>query len=72
MGTTDTSTLAGAKHAKVKADEKVQTLLAEVLRRCDSILEALGGTGGGGGGVVLPVVVASTPSARTMTPRGTT
>ncbi|KAG8084016.1 hypothetical protein GUJ93_ZPchr0010g8790 [Zizania palustris] len=41
----------------MKADEKVQTLLVEVLRRCDSILDALGGTrgGGSGGSVVLGV-----------------
>jgi hypothetical protein len=47
MGATGTSTSAGAERAEVKADEKVQTLLAEVLKRCDSILEALGSTGGG-------------------------
>jgi hypothetical protein len=43
MGATGTSTSTGAE----RADEKVQTLLVEVLRRCDSILEALCGTGGG-------------------------
>ncbi|KAG8065175.1 hypothetical protein GUJ93_ZPchr0004g39456 [Zizania palustris] len=41
--------------AKGKADEKVQALLAKVLRRYDSILEALGGTEGGRGGIVLGV-----------------
>ncbi|KAG8088199.1 hypothetical protein GUJ93_ZPchr0010g10192 [Zizania palustris] len=55
MGATGTSTLAGADRAKMKADENVQTLLTEVLRCCDSILEALGGTGGGRGDVVLGV-----------------
>ncbi|KAG8069648.1 hypothetical protein GUJ93_ZPchr0006g43825 [Zizania palustris] len=40
---------------EVKADEKVQTLLIEVLRHCDSILEALHGTRGSGGCVVLGV-----------------
>ncbi|KAG8084036.1 hypothetical protein GUJ93_ZPchr0010g11034 [Zizania palustris] len=39
----------------VKNGEKMQTLLAEVLRRCDSILEALGGTVDGGGDVILGV-----------------
>jgi hypothetical protein len=39
----------------VKADDKVKTLLAQVLRRCDSILEALGDNGGDRGGVVRGV-----------------
>ncbi|KAG8039380.1 hypothetical protein GUJ93_ZPchr0030g33464 [Zizania palustris] len=39
----------------MKVSEKVQTLLTEVLRCCDSILEALGGTKGDGGAVVLGV-----------------
>ncbi|KAG8100439.1 hypothetical protein GUJ93_ZPchr0013g37026 [Zizania palustris] len=55
MGATGISTSVGADRAKGKADKKVQALLAEVLRRCDSILEALGGIGGGRGGVVLGV-----------------
>ncbi|KAG8081756.1 hypothetical protein GUJ93_ZPchr0014g46651 [Zizania palustris] len=55
MGATGISTSVGADRAKGKADAKVQALLTEVLRRYDSILEALGGTGGGTGGVVLGV-----------------
>jgi hypothetical protein len=51
LGATGTSTSAGGK----RADKKVQTLLTEVLRRCDSILEALSGTGGGEGCVILGV-----------------
>jgi hypothetical protein len=47
LGATGTITSTGAEQAKAKADAKVQLLLAEVLRRCDSILEVLGGTGGG-------------------------
>ncbi|KAG8084527.1 hypothetical protein GUJ93_ZPchr0010g10989 [Zizania palustris] len=55
MGATDTSTSASADRAKMKANEKVQTLLVKVLRHCDSILEALGGTRGDGGAIVLVI-----------------
>ncbi|KAG8047437.1 hypothetical protein GUJ93_ZPchr0008g13774 [Zizania palustris] len=55
MGMTGISTSAGADRANGKADEKVQALLTEVLRRCDSILEALGGTRGDRGDVILGV-----------------
>ncbi|KAG8061033.1 hypothetical protein GUJ93_ZPchr0003g17313 [Zizania palustris] len=52
MGATGTSTSVSANQAEVKADDKVQTLLTEVLRCCDSILEALGSTRGGGGDIL--------------------
>ncbi|KAG8075669.1 hypothetical protein GUJ93_ZPchr0006g44501 [Zizania palustris] len=54
-GATGINTSTGANQAKGMVDEKVKALLAEVLRRCDSILEALGGTGDGRGSVVLGV-----------------
>jgi hypothetical protein len=52
-GAIGTSTSAGVERVEVKADKKVQTLLIEVVRHYDSILEALGDTEGGGGGVIL-------------------
>ncbi|KAG8065030.1 hypothetical protein GUJ93_ZPchr0004g39889 [Zizania palustris] len=55
MGTTGTGTSAGANRAEIKANEKVQTLVTEVLRCCDYILGALGDTIGDGGGVVMGV-----------------